>query len=204
MPVFINSGGSNAIHQLSFGSVTQSTVNFLQNQLATIQNTPYLQSFLPVAQMQFENLNGESARRAAEAVIRNATALFEENVIRQLNTIEQLQTASLVMQRWIMTSTLLREQAAAGHIYGWRDTYVDHEPGMTGIFNTDYRRLNQGILQEVEDGDWKVTQYFEECPEGEEDLTISKKVDIFSSISFAEQFVKAREEDPTSPYGDFM
>lgn len=204
MPVFISGGGTNAVHQLSYGNVSQATVNFLQGQLASMQSTPYFQGFYNVAQQQFENINGEAARRIADTVIRNSESLFQNNVIRSLSTMEQLQVAPLVMQRWLMTSELLRNQAALGRIDGYKETYVNKDPGMNGIFQRDWRLLNQGVVREVEDGDWMVKQCFEEWKDTETPLTVSQRVDVFDSISFAEAYVKAREEDPTSPYGDFM
>lgn len=204
MPVFISGGGTNAVHQLSYGNVSQATVNFLQGQLASMQNTPYLQGFYAVAQQQFENVNGDLARRTADAVIRSSDSLFQDNVVRRLTTMEQLQTAPLVMQRWLMTSELLRNEALKGRINGYADTYVDQEPAMVGQFQRDWRLLNQGLINEVEDGDWVAKQYFEEWDENDAPLTISQRVDVFDAITFAQAYVKAREEDPTSPYGDFM
>lgn len=204
MPVFINGGGTNAVHQLSYGNVSQSTVNFLQSQLTSMQNIPYLQGFHALAQQQFENVNGETAKRIADAVIRNSDSLFQDNIVRNLSTMEQLQTAPLVMQRWLMTSELLRTEAAKQRIDGYKETYVDSDPGSNTIFQRDWRLLNQGLLIEQEDGDWMMRQYFEEWKDVETPLTISQRIDVFNSISFAEAFVKAREEDPTSPYGDFM
>lgn len=204
MPVFISGGGTNAVHQLSYGNVSQATVNFLQGQLSSMQNTPYLQGFYAVAQQQFENINGDAARRIADTVIRNSDSLFQENVIRSLTTIEQLQTAPLIMQRWLMTSELLRTETAKGRINGYNETYVNKDPGMNGVFHRDWRLLNQGVVKEVDDGDWMVKQCFEEWKDNEIPLTVSQRVDAFNAISFAEAYVKAREEDPTSPYGDFM
>jgi hypothetical protein len=117
---------------------------------------------------------------------------------------EQLQTAPLIMQRWIMTSELLRTEALKGRINGYNETYVNKEIGMSGVFHRDWRLLNQGIVHEVEDGDWMIKQCFEEWKDNEIPLTVSQRVDAFNAISFAEAYVKAREEDPTSPYGDFM
>lgn len=204
MPIFITGGGPLAVHQMSYGNTSQATVDFLQNQLQAIQATPYLASYAEVAKAQFEALNGDEARRLADGIMRSADSMYGDNVVRSLTSITELQTASLEMQRWLMTSELLRQMASANQINGWRETYVDRDPGLSGIYQADYRILHQGVARNVRDGDWMIKQFYEEQGDGEARLTLLQKQFIAQSISFAEYYTRKHEDDISSPYGDFM
>lgn len=204
MPIFITNGNINALHQMSYGNVTPTTIGFLQNQLSIIQNTPQLQGYYETAKLQFEAINGDTANRIADAVIRNNVAMYNPNVITCLSTIEQLQLAPVIMQRWLMTDPYIREQANNNRIYAWKDTYVDYEPELLPHERRDYRLLNQGLIETIEDGDWLAKQYFESYDENEKPLTISERIDILDSIAYAKAYIEEMEEDPTSPFGDLM
>lgn len=204
MPVFLNSGNINAVHQMNYGGLSQNTLNFLQGQLEMVKTSPHFSGMYDAAKIQFETLNGEHAQRVADAVIRASKSVFDANIIQPLRTIEELQTANLNMQRWIMTSTFLRNEAAKGRINGYRDTYVDQNPGMVQEDCDDWCLMHSGLLYEVEGRDWEMKTYLVEYAEGDKPLTLSQRMDVFDSIQFAEAFVKAREDDPTSVYGDLL
>lgn len=203
MPIFID-GNVNTYHTNTFGAVSPQTVQYLNQQIQQLATNPAMQDQYQRSMRMFEQINGETAQRVARSIEMNNESMWSSNTMRPLRTIDELQTAPLIMQRWIMTSEHLRTLAMYGRINGYNETYVDAEPGAMGAEQQDWRLLNQGVVVDVPDADWRIANYYEVPPEGEHRLLLIDREAAFTAIEYAEMYARRMEDDPTSPYGDQM
>src|SRR5690606_2529580 len=95
-------GGQAEFNGLVYGDKHPGTTRFLQNQL----NMGFSDTLSDFGKQMFssihslyEKFNGENALRLAKAARRKVTGLFQQDVIKPLWTVEEIQQATLSMQR---------------------------------------------------------------------------------------------------------
>jgi hypothetical protein len=178
---------------------------YLQNQLSQINATlsDVGQKFMQGATDLYNRIHDTELVRRAKAAIRMAQSSFHPNQIRSLETLEDLQAASLVMQRWVMAQPDLRAIYQKHLVEGYSDTYTDIQPGAIGETHYDYRRVMDGVIRDEEDG-WVSRQYIEDLLKGDRDLDFDEQVDILKTWQIIEMYAKARKADPTNPFGGDM
>lgn len=123
--------------------------------------------------------------------------------IHSCTSIEQLQTANPVMQRYIMAHVDLRNLYLNNSVEGYSESYVNHHGNNVGEKQYDWRRVMDGIVV-VEDDHARFTHYIEEIPEGEKELTLFEKVDILRTWNAIDAALDEDELDPTSPAGNML
>ncbi len=203
MAQFIDAPQSSTFHKGLFGAVSDASLNYLQNQIASLRNIGGAlgdQLYQKSIGM-YESINGAHAVMTAKAILEQSNAAVKPDIIRDLRTMVDFQTAKPVMVNWMMTSTAIRQAWMDGRINGWSDTYVDPEPGKIGEQMTAYRQLHQGVLKDHHEASWVSSQYFEEFPSGENRLDIRDLCNIFSAQERVENLIALGGEDPTSEYG---
>lgn len=181
------------------------TYQYLQNQFANISATisDSARRFMEEGKAAVEKFCDGSLERAARATIRMAKNLINPNVIQSYDTLEEIQSAPPLMQRYIMTDPYLREKFNQQLCAGYSGSYLDMDPGCIREWQYDWRRVNNSIVQfqgEGENEQWVATSFFEDLREGDRELHFEEKVDILSTLEIARMFAKAGE-DPTCPYG---
>ncbi|MBW6072775.1 hypothetical protein KZ856_38035, partial [Pseudomonas aeruginosa] len=118
-------------------------------------------------------------------------------------TLEQLQTANPIMQRYIMAQERLRGMHLNNMVEGYADSYVNHHGDRVGERHYDYRRVMDEVLV-VNDDHTVVKQFYEEIPEGDKELSLYEKVDILRSWNLVNVALDENEMDPTSPVGNLL
>jgi hypothetical protein len=185
-----------------------SGVQFLKNQFNNFTGvlTTAAQDFLQASRQQVERFTGSAALEFARNVVKSVmgTNNITTEMIVTLFDLNQMQGASLPMQRWIMTNPTVREYYHLQRCEGFVDTYVDVEPGLVGEEHYDYRRVMDGVMQDAEDGGWYAKIYVEDLKEGDRDLSHGEKVDILQTWSRLEYLMALNKEDPTSPEGGYL
>lgn len=127
------------------------------------------------------------------------------NDVRPLSTIDELNQASFIMQRWIMANPVLRKAWQAGYCHGYGNDYVDLEPGAIDWLHTDYAKVNNGIQSLNDDGNYVSTTYSQAYnDDGLEELSFREQQDILHTWEAAEYFFGLGEEDPTSQEGTLL
>lgn len=183
-------------------------LQYIQQQFSnfadTLTNTG--SAFINGAKALFEEIQNSDMVRKAKTALRLAEVNFHPNMVMPLETLEELQTAQLGMQRWIMAQPDIRNMYHKGLVNGYSDTYVDMHPEQVGIGHYDYRRVMNGIL--VEDGDDKTDYYFDEfiedLYEGDRELDFLEQCDVLKTWEVIKMYVEARKDDPTNPFGGEM
>lgn len=196
-------GGSREFNALAYGARHPGTVRYLEEQAynASQMVDSAGRSFFRNAQELFQRFNGAEALRLAAAAVRKVAAIFQPNIIQPLWDMGGIQNAPPAMQRWIMAEPSVRELYHQQRCDGYSHFYEDMQPGRVGEQHYDWRRVNDGVVHDDEHGDARVTFYMDHIHEGDRELTITEKADIFSTWDFVKAYIKAGKEDPTSGFG---
>lgn len=198
-------GGQAEFNGLVYGDKHPGTARFLQNQL----NIGFSDTLSDVGRQMFSSVqslydkfNSDNVLRLAKAARRKVTGLFQQDVIKPLWTIEDIQQATLVMQRWVMAHPELRKMYHEQRCDGYSNTYIDMQPGAVGELHYDYRRVMDGFVQEDDEGTFKITYYYDDVSEDDPELSLEDKIDVINTWDMISRYLKHTEDDPTSVYGD--
>lgn len=196
-------GGDVAWGAIAFGEQNPVNLNYFQNQLSNITSglNDYAKSFYSEIGNIFDKFTNSEAVRNVRNALRGAANLFNNDIIKPLYEMEEFQTATLRMQRWIMANPVVRQAFIEQKCDGYSDTYVDLHPGKIMDQHYDYRRVMDGVVQFDEEGNDFYKHYFEDLLDGDKNLTFDEKRDILQSWEIVEMFMRKGAEDPTSQYG---
>lgn len=202
-------GGYDGIDSVFSSKPLPSTMQYFDNQYQsmvqaaqTVGNTA-LQQIYQVAQQTYNYVMDTRPWEAAEALMRQATHMFDPNAVRALHTLAELQTAKPVMQRWIMACPEVREMYHNNQIDGYSATYEDAQPKYIGAQHYDYRMATTGMVElNEETADWKSTTYFEELVGEDRELSFLDKVDVMISWSQIQHHMRTQQYDPTSVWNN--
>lgn len=197
-------GGDDAYNLLAFGETNQQTLQYIENRYNRVSDnlTDAAKSLFATTKQLFHDVHGSDAMRKARAAIRMITGAFQENNIRPLVSITDTQSASLIMQRWIMACPEVRTPYHKQQCDGYAGAYVDMNPGQVGRDHYDYRLVMDGVVESTEEDPFKAVFYFNEILEGDRELRSDEKVDILSSWDIVRAAMRRGEEDPTSVLND--
>lgn len=206
----VSYGNSGDFNALVYGQKHQGTLNFLNNQVNQVMEmsktmTDAGRSFFSTARELFDEFTGSDAVRRARAAVRRAGSMFQRNEISFISDVGRMQTAPIVMQRWIMAEPTLRGLFHDQRCDGYSESYVDMQPGAVGLQHSDYRRIISGVVMPDDENDCKITICVE--PDGPDNLddpdpTIEQKADILSTWEAIRSVIDHLGEDPTSIYGN--
>ena len=171
---------------------------FLQNQFTQLSHTlgEVGQQFVDKARAAFEAVQQSDIITKAKMAVQACSRLFHPNTILPLQTLEDLQFAQPIMQRYIMAMpeyrTLFHEQRCSGYV----DTYVDVEPGRVGWDHYDYRRVMDGIVtyndpKDDEEPRYDCYEVIEVLREGDKHLDIFQQGYILSTHELAKAWMEA-------------
>lgn len=201
MPVIM--AGGDALGSVLFGQPNQATVGYFDGVRERIgqKANHYLDEFVETSKQIYDSIYSARALELSRAAINKAGALFLPDVIKELKTMAEFQTAKPLMRSWIMANPVVRERFQAGRCEGYGDNYFDFEPGKIGEDHYDYRRVMTGVLHVDETNNELVTrEYFEELREGDELLTTGQQLDILNSWDNVEAMMALAAKDPTSEW----
>lgn len=199
-------GGVDDFNAAAFGRKHPGTLRFLENQVNYAENlmsnfTAAGAQFMSRAREVYERFNGAEALRLAKAAANKFNSAFQQDAIKPLAYLEEMQSACLTMQRWIMADPVIREMYHRQRVDGYSDTYVDMHPGTAGACHYDYQRVMDGmIVQNDEEQNWSFTNFYDPQHEDDHVLDHVDKADIVSTWDAVRVLLSMNEEDPTDPY----
>jgi hypothetical protein len=173
-------------------------------QIASQMVTESGRMFVDRAREMYERHMGHEAIRRAKAIVRAATHVFDQDVIRPLTTLGEIQNAKLQMQRWIMAEPGTRELYHQGRCDGYSGSYVDVFPGLVRAQHYDYRRVTQGLVMDDEDGGWHYTTYLDDVHEGDRELELHEQATIVNVWDIVRSIRERGQDDPTSKFGGML
>ncbi len=195
-----STGGLDVMEAMAFGAPHPNTLNFIQQSLMqpTVALTDAGARFMSTVKDLYEKVSGSTAIRTAEAIRHRIGSLFQENEIRYLERLSEIQNAPTIMQRYIMAEPTIRAAYHRQEIDGYSHSYVDVEPGQVGKDHYDYRRVMDGVIELNDDGSWSSTTYFDELHENDRPLTLLEKDTILNQWDTVSGWYKQFTYDPTS------
>lgn len=132
----------------------------------------------------YQRMQDNTLMKMARKMTRTVKGVFHPNTILYMNSIEEVQSAKPVMQRYLMAEPSLRKLYSQQRCDGYSDSYVDHEPGKIGEDHYDYRRVMNGIVVDYlkPDGEagWRVNMYVEDLVDGDRELESDEQFAILN------------------------
>lgn len=187
------------------GFLDNNTTNWLTQRsealMSTVSSTT--QNWFNKARSFYTSISEADAIQALRNLTVKADVSWKGNNIYFCNSIEQLQVANPVMQRYIMAEPRLRELYLNESVEGYNDSYVNHHGDSLGTKHYDYRRVTDGVVI-VHDDHAIVNEFYELIPDTDKELDIFEKADIIRTWNMVNRALDANEMDPTSPIGNLL
>ena len=147
-------GGEDAVRAILYTPPSEQLVayvnNNINNALSAITNAS--QEFVNATKTMFNNATNSNVINAGKMLLNQLGNMGTPDAIQYLTT-EQLHTANIGMQYWIMECPEVRTLYNQNMCYGYGDTYVDMEEGIENPEDrSGYNRVMSGILQFESDG----------------------------------------------------
>lgn len=180
--------------------------SWLYQQVATMSNTlnDIGKQFMDGSKDIYAKINDADMIRKAKAAIKSAIGISFINEVVYYNSLEAIMAATPYMQNYLMANPTIRDLYNTQLCDGYSGTYVDVFPGTIGDTHYHYRRVMDGVIQDIEDADgnyqWIAKTYMDELFHGDRELDISEKSKILATWEVMDLFIKQRK-DPTKVNG---
>lgn len=197
--------GVDLMDVMAGGHLDQNTMGWLGERANTLRAnvSNHATNFFNQAVNLYQTISTSDAIQAMRNLVAKKDNSWEVNSIYAATNTEQLQTANLVMQRYIMAEPNLRDLYLNNLTEGYGDTYVNNHGDSIGVNHYDYRRVMDGMLV-VNDDSMQFSTFYEDIPEGDRELTLHEKVDILKTWNAVNIALSENEMDPTSPVGNLL
>jgi hypothetical protein len=194
-------GDAMSFRAAAYGRPHEATVSFLQQQFEDPTRSLNIanSTFFERARSVFEENYNENAMARLEAVRRNLRRTWDDDDIRPLRSVEELQAAKPRMQRWVMANPFVRNLYKQGRVFGYGDSYIDHKRQGVGKDHYDYRLATNGFATFNDVDGYCATTYMEELLPGDTHPTFSEQIDIFDTWLQTEHHLLVGRRDVTSP-----
>lgn len=131
--------------------------------------------FLDRAERIFDKYNNESVLREARALSRTFKHKRRGNMIHICEDIDDLRSAGIAMQRWIMACPEQRTDFLKQRCDGYSDSYVNIHGSDVGRKHYDYRRVTQDrvmleICEDTGEEAYFLNHHIEELAAGDREL----------------------------------
>jgi len=196
--------GNDLIDVFSGGVPDQDTTSWLQQRSQQLmgQISGAGRAFIESSRSLYQMVNETQAAQMLRNLGTKHQDAWRQSTIARLESIEAVQTANPVMQRWIMANPNVRKRYLNQELEGYAESYVNHHGDTVGQEHYDYRRVMTGIMERPrEDEDWKVRIFCDPSARDDQQLTIWQRKDILNTWAFIDTLLEEAEEDPTSEYG---
>lgn len=197
-----------------FGEPHPNTLSYLRDRVErhASRAMSIFDGFFDDAREVYERYNGESALRRIRSRVRKTADIYNYDVVRPLRTLEEIQRAKPLMQRYLMANILCRIAEENQQIDGYSDDYRNPFVGRKGFDDPDFMRVINGVIF-LEDRPGIDTTDHENAwhahqdlfdHNGERDLDIIEQADILSTWDVMEMHMRAKKKDPTSVLNENM
>lgn len=200
MQISVSYAEPTEVNSLLYGQKHPNTLQYFERQLENVSQTltDAGKSFMSNAHDLWNRYNGSEAMHLARAALRKAGSIFQQDSVRPLWELSDIQNAPLTMQRWIMAEPTVRKMFNEQRCDGYSSTYVDMHPGSIEGDHYDYRRVMNGLVTIDDDGLAKTTFYMDELLEGDRELFLDEKVAIRNTWEIVADLMKYGTRDVTS------
>jgi hypothetical protein len=195
-----------ALDYLIYPEQNHMNQRFFYNQVNQMSNalTDVGRQFMEASKEIYNRINDSNTVRMAKAAVRVAKGMLHPNAVYPIYTLDDIQGAQPVMQRYIMACPEVRELYQNQTCDGYSNTYVDMHPGDIQQTHYDYRRVMTGLPIEKVEGTETETYfryYPDEAIDNERSLSSDEKFMIIDAWDIAKLFIN-EGKDPTSIFNN--
>lgn len=187
-------GGEEVVSELFYGSPARRVVDRLRD--LSERTTGFLSDagrrFTEKYERFRERDDIRHAKRVAQALRERVSHYWQEDTIRPLRRVEDVQNAPSIMRRWVMVNPTVRRRYREGILDGYKGEFFDIDPNVTDITrHYDYRELMHGMPQ-GEDGNeyhyYSTNAFYEDEQDDDHDdrLTFDEKLAILRTWDVCE------------------
>lgn len=196
-------GGADLIDIMAGGRPDVATQQWFSERRETLQNTltNTSQAFFDRARDMYQTISESQAVQMLRNLKAKTENVWAGNQITELQTLEQLQTASPVMQRWVMAQPDLRKRYLNQSVEGYGDAYTNYHGAVFGSEHYDYRRVMHGVV-ETSDTGWVAREYVDYMANDDVGLSRHERLDILNTWDLVKALMDEGGEDPSSPVGN--
>lgn len=196
-------GGADLIDIMGGGLPDESAKQWLGERAAQIRDTltGTGQEFFNRARSLYNIVSESQAVQILRNIRSKSENVWSSNQILPLRSLEAIQTAGPIMQRWVMACPDVRERYLNQTLDGYSDTYVNYHNDLVGLAHFDYRRVMDGVVVVEEDKDYVFREFIDYMEEDEHYLTVPERIDILNTWDYVKHYLEDGDEDPTSLYG---
>lgn len=182
-------------------TVTPSLTNFLNDSLNTFSQrlADGAQDLYQRAYSLYDSMMGDQSLRQAQIIRNNFDDVWSDSSPAYLPTIDMMQEARLISQRYIMVNPLVRQYYYDDRVEGYAGSYRDPYPDVPTEEHSDYKRVLNGVLQVDEEEDtWHYVTYLDEYLSDEAPLDVTEQANILDTWKCVEAYLKRHGRDPVS------
>lgn len=191
----------NVFQALAYGAPRSEDREYLRDHIenAALRLGRSAGAFIERARERFNSFDLRALDRKLDAVKRKVRHAFDDDNIGPMSRIGEFQQAGINKQRWLMANVKARRLVHSDRMYGWRDSYIDVEPGRFGEAHHDYRCVVNGIARTNEEGHRYIEQFFDVYDEDmREELKFDDQTTILDDmwVNF-EAIISEGKDDPS-------
>ena len=138
----------------------------------------------------------------AQRVVAKVKTTWHGDVIRPLENVHELQTATPKMQKYIMANPYYRELYHKQLVDGYSEEYVDCEPDAIGEEHRDYRTVMDGVMVVDDDGNWECTMY-DDIGYDEVEMSLEEKDAVLRTWDSVEFYSRHTKRDIGSVWNQY-
>ena len=191
----------NVFRALAYGAPRSDDRDYLRDHIenAAVRLGRSAGAFIERARERFNSFDLRALDRKLDAVKRKVRHAFDDDDIAPMSRIGEFQQAGINRQRWLMANPKARRLVHQDRMFGWRDTYVDVEPGRFADDHRDYRQVVNGIARTNEEGHRIFEQFFDVYDEDmREELKFVDQTTILDSLwTNFEAIIAQGKDDPS-------
>ena len=197
-----------------FGEPHENTISYMRDRVERHAGRirDLFNGFFNDSREVFERYNGDRALRRIRSRARKTSNILQRDAIIPIRTLEGLQQAKPVMQRYLMANIMARIAESNQTIDAYSDSYRNYTPHLRGFTDPDYMRVIDGVMfdsdrfgvEQSKDPENAWVAYQNLFDTDERDLDLIEQTDIMSAWDLMEIHLAAKKKDPTSVLNESM
>ena len=199
-------GNDDVFNYCLYPETPKTFTNYLQQNMASLSDRlgGLNNSFVDMTRKMFAKNNDEKALAAARSIAEAGKMLFDMNIIQLLMSIQDIQNAKPLMQRFIMAMPEMTQLHNDQKIESYFGSFVDQENGAVGENRLDYRKVMDGIVTINTEGYTSWTHYYDDpISDGDVELTVRNQFNILETWDSLAAAI-AQGIDPSSHTGGMI
>lgn len=207
MAYLITGVDEDVVHASTHGMLTRDDLAFLRERASSIVRTggEYVSRFLRTAKERLDRFDFNLMRDRVERLSDRSQKRWDDDVIKDLLTIQDIQNAKSMMREYIMAEPRLRSLYHKGLADGFGELYIDENPGVVGRAHKTYRDVMIGAFDDtvVDEERW-ITYLDALSDDGECELSCLSRNKVRRTWAEIRNLLDEGGVDPSSVLGKIL